>query len=393
MISVEITNYESIGHIEFDIDGFTTIIGRNFIGKSAVMRAINAALTNASGSSFIKWGEKFCEVRIKSQSIDLLWHKEDGNSFYIINNKKYDKIGKDDPPDEIFKAGLGTTLVGREKLNLLYVEQFFPLFLVDKKDSKGIDILTAAYGLDKVYKAIDLCNKDQRSNKDLLRIRAKDLFFIEEDLKKYEGFEDISSRKSELVEQKKSLEQKERRIDKLKNLFTRFSALSSQVRSLQGIKEIEIPTKSNLKSLKDRADKINKFQVSLNRAAEAVTKLKPIEDINVPEDASKIKSLKEKLGSVFSLQTRYEAISSSISKLSGVEKVKIPVLPDLDFDRIVVLETYRRRVIELRDRYKELEDSFKDVSKEEKVLLKQKEEFQGVCPLCGNELKDCNERD
>jgi len=391
MIHIEITNYESIGHIAFDVEGFTTIVGRNFIGKSAVMRAISAALTNASGTSFIKWGESFCEVRIRNDSIDLLWHKEDGNNFYVINNKKYDKIGRDDPPNEILKAGLGTTIVGKEKLNLLYAEQFFPLFLVDKKDSKGIDLLTAAYGLDKVYKAIDLCNKDQRSINDLLRVRKRDLTTVTEDLKKYEGFEEILAIKSDVVEKKKILEQKQARIENLTILFKKLSIISSQVRILQDIREVTIPNDKSLRELGSKLDKVVKLNDNLIKTSSEVSILKISEEINLPENTGKLKNMKEKLESCSALNHRYNTITSSVKDLSAIESVDLPSMPDMRYEVIDTLETYRQRAIILRDECQGLEKKYKEISKEEDILLNEKDQFQGVCPLCGNKLEDCDD--
>ena len=123
MIEVEITNYQSISYLKFEIEGFTTLIGRNYSGKSATLRAINSALTNQQGTDFIKWGEQFCEVKIKMPGLFILWHKEDGNNFYKINNKKYTKIGRSDPPSEIIEAGFKPIVIGSNKINLNYSVQ------------------------------------------------------------------------------------------------------------------------------------------------------------------------------------------------------------------------------------------------------------------------------
>ena len=72
--------------MELEFEGFATIVGKNFIGKSATLRAINAALTNRSGTDFIRWGEKVCEVRIITRDYDILWHKESGNNYYKITH-------------------------------------------------------------------------------------------------------------------------------------------------------------------------------------------------------------------------------------------------------------------------------------------------------------------
>jgi len=391
MIHVEITNFESIRNISFDIDGFTTIVGRNFIGKSAVLKAINAALTNASGTGFITWGETFCEVHIKSDRIDLLWHKEDSNNFYVINGIKYEKIGKDDPPNVVFEAGLGATSIGKDKINLLYVEQFFPLFLVDKKDSKGIDLLTAAYGLDKVYKAIDLCNKDQRSNKDMLRIRKKDLEILTEDIKKFDGFDEVLTQKVFLLESKKNLEQKEKKIEKLKELFRRVSILSQQVRILQDIRDLEIPKNDKLKESYDKSKRLLDLNQGLIRAAEVVNNLKSVETISIPEGLSSLEGMQSKIKKAAELNGRYSSLEQSVRTLEVIKSVEIPKMPDLDIGRIDALESTMKKLIENKVSYVNLEAKLKDLNSEEKNLLEEKEQFNGMCPLCGKELEECKD--
>jgi hypothetical protein len=392
MIHVEITNFQSIRHLSFDIDGFTTIVGRNFIGKSAVLRAINAALTNASGTGFITWGESFCEVRLKNDKIDLLWHKEEGNNFYVVNDKKYSKIGRDDPPDEVLDAGLGPTTIGKDKLNLLYVEQFFPLFLVDKKDSRGIDLLTAAYGLDRVYKAIDLCNKDQRSNKDMLRIRKKDLAILSEDIKKYDGFEEVLDKKSSLIAMKKSLEQKERNIERLKDLLRKISLISQQVKSLQDIRGIDIPEDTKLKDIFSKSKRLTSLSISLSNTVAVVNRLKDVEGIEVPEGVTSIKSLNDKITKVSNFVSRLTALSASVKRLEAITIIDLPVINAPKTDLIETLESYRKKLIDTKMQYDSTEKKYESIKEEEKTLLKEKEDFKGICPLCGNELKDCEDK-
>jgi hypothetical protein len=388
MIHVEIVNFQSIKNISFDIDGFTTIVGRNFIGKSAVMRAINAALTNASGDDFINWGEKFCEVKLQTEGMDLLWHKEEGNNFYVVNGKKYTKVGRSDPPSEISDAGFGVTMVGKEKLNLLYVEQFFPIFLLDKKDSKSIDLLTAAYGLDKVYKAIDLCSKDQRSNKDMLRIRKKDLDILKEEVKKYEGFDEILAQKSDLVKRKKAIDLKEMKIKRLKDLLVRLTTITSQVRSLQNIKDVVVPKGGHLKPAVSKIERLELLLTSYNNLAPSVEKLKPVEEVGIPSDTSSLDSLSKKLKISRVFQTKYDLLSGVVSRLEAVKKIKIPEKPNIEFEKIKVLEGRRKEVLKIRDEFVITQEAYEAAKKEEEELIAQKDEFKGVCPLCGGEMED-----
>ena len=48
---VNIKNYQSIKDVSFEVDGFTVIIGKNNIGKSAIIRALEAPLANQAGKT------------------------------------------------------------------------------------------------------------------------------------------------------------------------------------------------------------------------------------------------------------------------------------------------------------------------------------------------------
>ena len=51
MLDVEIRNFQSIDHVHLRVEGFTALVGRSNIGKSAVVRAVKAALTGYPRSS------------------------------------------------------------------------------------------------------------------------------------------------------------------------------------------------------------------------------------------------------------------------------------------------------------------------------------------------------
>ena len=100
MIEVEIQNFQSIDKVAFKIEGFTVLVGRSNIGKSALIRAIHCALTGASGTDFVRHGLD-CERRIKGNkkckckstvlfktpSLHLIWEKGDADNQYNCESK------------------------------------------------------------------------------------------------------------------------------------------------------------------------------------------------------------------------------------------------------------------------------------------------------------------
>lgn len=117
MLDVEIRNFQSIEHVHVVIDGFTTLVGRSNLGKSAIVRAIKAALTGAPEETSVRHGPKcerevkgtksckcYCSVHIKTEGFDLLWEKGGDKNEYVFNGAKKTAVGKGTPDflDESF---------------------------------------------------------------------------------------------------------------------------------------------------------------------------------------------------------------------------------------------------------------------------------------------------
>lgn len=381
MIEVEITNYQSIAHAKFVIDGFTTVVGRNYLGKSATLRAVNAALTNQQGTDFIRWGERFCEVRIKTGDIDILWHKEENNNFYRINGKEpLTKVGKSEPPKEIVDAGFKQLKVGDHKINLNYAAQFNELFLVDKMDSKGADLLTSVYGLDRLYKAIDLCSREQRDNRDESRLREKDLEVVNRDLDRFSGFDQIKIATDTLQITKSTLDKTERDLDDLKIKYVKAQELATACKRLATVKEVTVPDSAQIQDGVSVYCKLLQYASSVTTLTSVTDKLKPVFEIAVPVPGTISTSIDE-YTRLKTLYARYQVLQGEVDRLSKIESVSIPV-PDVDVDTITKLRgmydeamRHKRELLGLDKELKELTTTVEDVNK---LLAK-----YDVCPLCG----------
>src|SRR5277367_3768831 len=150
---VEVTNFQSIEHAKFVIEGYTALVGRSNIGKSAIVRAVKAALTGASGTSFVRHGPncarrlkdaKKCQckatVRIKREGFDLLWEKGDSDNRYTFNGQVNDSVGQGTPT--FLQAGFAPIKIGDDKELLQVADQFDPIFLLNKTGGAVADVLS-----------------------------------------------------------------------------------------------------------------------------------------------------------------------------------------------------------------------------------------------------------
>jgi hypothetical protein len=382
MIQVEITNYESLTHTKLQIEGFTTLIGRNYLGKSSVLRAISAALTNKEGTEFISWGATFCEVHLIFPDLDILWHKEEGNNFYKINGKEYTKIGRGDPPQEIYDAGFKPILIGDQKLNLNYAVQFFPLFLVNKRDSKSADVLTSVYGLDRIYKAIDLCNKEQRSNSDMLRLREKDLVLVDRGMEKFKQFSDISAKLPGIKIKKKELQEEQLDILKISRWGVLLKDLAQHTKRLKPIADISLPEAVRTTEDIKKYIVLVQYNSNMSKLMSFLRKVKPIHDISLPEkNVSDIKVTFSEYQELIVWNNNYNKLLSATTKLDNIHSIKFPT-PSIDVEGIPKLQ-------QMFDQVKQLSSEVRNIKGSIDLLITEIENVEielksfDLCPLCG----------
>jgi hypothetical protein len=382
MIQVEITNYESLTHTKLQIEGFTTLIGRNYLGKSSVLRAINAALTNKEGTEFISWGATFCEVHLMFPDLDILWHKEDGNNFYRINGKEYNKIGKGDPPQEILNAGFKPISVGDQKLYLNYAVQFFPLFLVNKRDSKSADVLTSVYGLDRIYKAIDLCNKEQRANSDMLRLREKDLVLVNKGLEKFKQFPNVAIVLPAIKNKKKELQEKESEILKINQWGALLKELNQHTKRLKPISNVSLPESTKI------TEDIKKFQVlvqydlDMARLLNFLRKIKPVHAISLPENnVSDIKVIFSEYQKLIIWGNNYSKLLGETTRLDNIQKIKLPTIT-IDIEDIPKIKQMYEQAKLLSSELKSIKVTIESLTSEIEKVGIELNSFD-ICPLCG----------
>jgi len=386
MIDITIKNFQSIRDAHFQIDGFTTLVGRNALGKSAVLRAINAALTNQQGTDFITWGEKFCEIHIVMEGLDLLWHKEEGNNFYVVNNERYEKIGREVPPTPIADAGFRLIKLGTEKINLNYAKQFVPLFLVDRQDSKGADLLTSVYGLDRLYKAVDLCNKSQGQNRDLLKLREKDRSSAERDLEKFDGFEDVKDSVGMLEQKKKKVDVLESEIAKVRGWGVKSKELLLACRKLEAGQTVVLPRADKITELIRALQKIKVYSNSVQKYKNEISSLEDGLSVDIPVNGkNKIEILLKELTVITRWNKMATSLALSSKQLKEACATNLPEVPD-GLENLTKLKNLSRRLetekLSALTTKKKHEEIVTEIEK-----IKEQLNAYDTCPLCGHELK------
>lgn len=329
MLRVKIKNFQSVADTDLEIDKFTVIVGKNNKGKSAIVRAIDAALSNKLGSNFIKWGKNETQVNIQNNNLDITWVKND-SAFYKIKDisKDPEKVTtytslKGAVPESITNAGFKKLEVADEKLNPLIAHQFEELFLINRSGSFVTEVISTLYELNPLNDADTLCQKKLRAAKSLLKTRQTDLENIQEKLQKFDGLEEIKKsfetiKNLNVISEKLKIEINELQLFE-KQVFNQ----TESIKKLEEIKKIKIPKTDDLyKKLKEYEwliSVLKEFHILKN----IVEKLNEIKYIKVP-NTQKVGQLIEEHEWLVTISKNIKTLIISVQNLKKIYEIKIP---------------------------------------------------------------------
>lgn len=185
---VVVTDFQSLGKVDVVVEGFTVLVGPSNRGKSALVRAIEAALFNKPGDQFVRVGKKRAMVQLTDLPAiagtplpPVTWTKGGGKTVYTIGSETFSKVGQGTPP-ALTAAGYRDVWIGDkerkrgEYLRPQVASQFRePLFLLDRPGSFVSDVLGAISRHAVLLTAQGRAASDQRTAKQRLGVRQTDL--------------------------------------------------------------------------------------------------------------------------------------------------------------------------------------------------------------------------
>lgn len=163
---LEIRDFQSLSEVSLELGQLVVIIGSTNSGKSAVVRALQAALFNRSGGEFVREGKDATEVKLVFEGGPLTWRKpRKGGGEYRMNGTPLTRVGREAPPELDKLTGVREIVGEGVKARLNFDDQFSEPFLLAGTGGQAARLLARVSKLDVLVTAQVLARRDGERTK------------------------------------------------------------------------------------------------------------------------------------------------------------------------------------------------------------------------------------
>lgn len=398
MIEIEIQNFQSIEKVAFKIEGFTVLVGRSNIGKSALIRAIQCALTGATGTDFVRHGlgcdrrakgVKKCKckasVRFKAGALDLVWEKGDADNQYTVTKDgqtvTYTAVNRGTP--DFLLPDFAPVTIGDSSELIQVSEQFEPIFLLKKSGSVIADVLSDVAKLDDINGAMKLVGADRREAVSTRNVREKDVLQLRADLAQYAGLDATAQRAQDLQDRYDAIQASGQSLAYADQLLTALKGLAGAIRGLTQITGLALDGQATLRAGRE-FQQLQGFVSAVAERKPVIQRLMGVGNVRVPEPDG----LQQGLGELLKLDawaSRYEALQAVVADLGAIPESNSPASSASSIKPLIAALRLTGKWADKHDQLRKLivhlGERLGAADNEEALVLKAFEAL-GRCPTC-----------
>jgi DNA repair ATPase RecN len=349
MLHVEVWNFQSVMHAALDIDGYVALVGKSNIGKSAIVRAVQCALTGAVGTDFVRHGPAcdrrtrqtkkckcFCRVSITTSALKVDWYKGDDENRYVVTRDGVEQEykGLDRGTPEFLSTAFSMVAVGDEKELIQVPNQFDPIFLLNQTGSTVANVMSDVARLDEVNNALTSVNKDRKDSVSKRKVREEDVGRLKVDLEAYKGLDevgvdDVSALHADLEKTQAALARQERFLEQAR-------ALKEVLIAIKTVLNVKLPSIDTLDTTSAKLQDISRYEAELQALRPAIESLQKAVAANLPA----VEVLVSGTGSLEEATQFDQALDALHPEIEALEEALSVPLPDiLDLEKRLSLAT------------------------------------------------------
>ncbi len=365
--TLHIKNFKSHKDSIIEFGQITSIIGRNDVGKSNVLRALKMLLHHTDWpSSWIRYGEDTASIKLVLQDNTVVERKRTPKSQTITITKNgvvKDFTGKKDAAQYI-ESAIGIKKItldettGPEDLNFVDVHEG-PYLIGGRSDTVQRKI-AGIVGANKIDDARARLTKEIKKLEGKLETLDNDIFDSEPSWLLCQAVLDKCTKFLENANNlNKHWEHCNAQMQKLENFVNHFNSLTSTIITNNVVERLQ----NNLSSLKESESQLVTISLQLEKTSFFKNEFdKPTNKVG---DTRKLEQL---LANLLKLQVAYANIYSSLDRL---------IQSHATFSIEQVQEQFQSTQL------KQFETELQSLSSEKNVIL----EALGICPVCNNTIK------
>lgn len=402
MIEVEVRNFQSIEHAQVRVDGFTALVGKSNIGKSAFVRAVKAALTGAVGTAFVRHGatcaqrmrkaktcECYCSVHILAENFDLKWEKGDKRNRYVFNGVEYGVPNRGTPEfleRPMLPQDFGMVKVGDQQKLLQIADQFDAVFLLDQSGGAVADVFSDVARLDRINVAMRLAERDRKEAASTRKVRERDVIDLATRLVVYEGLDAAVAKVAISEKALVAITTAGEKVVSLSSFIDDVRALGFRVDALQKACAIPSPDMGPTLTNHGQFEKVRRFESAVNERATSIRTLQGVEKVADPS-ISPVSESAKRFKQLSTWTTKLQSFQEQFGRFKGFGDLSSPDATPLTTarDRFMSLATLTSKHESLIKAICTQEREFADTLEIEKKLDEEKKAF-GYCPTCAQEI-------
>lgn len=291
--SISIRNFQSLAHIDLDLQPLTVIVGPSSSGKSAFIRALRALVGNRRGTDFITHGERVASISAHLASIDPLRSgtvtltrstQTSPNSYTLIPDDQrhphhpkaeFTKLGGEVPGAISDFLGIPT-----EQIPLAVASQFDKPYLLDAPGTEVARVLGSLTNAHIILNGARESNRQKLAQSQTLRTRSADLQAIRDRVPEFQA----------LKAQRTALDRAEALIGDAQKLQARLDRLNA-LEETATIASARIPAlRDALAAIPEPADleeRIQAFLSARRRHGEFLASIRTVSDAQRAVQAAK----------------------------------------------------------------------------------------------------------
>ncbi len=359
---VNIKGFQAIKEADLDFTkGITAIVGQTNSGKSSIIRAIEAAITNKFITNAVNYDMEEATITIENDGNIIIYNKPKNKNkpaSYTINGDVLDKVGRTqlDSVGELLK--MAEVVINNEKIRLNFWRQLDYPFLVGKPPRQLFDFIAQSKEYDLINTFQDKKQEEKKDRETSLTVNNSTINGLKTSITTLEG--EIK----ELKDKYSNIDIEELKVynniyNNLKNLFTIRRDLVDRTDYL---KDRYYKVEHNSRTLKDSIDKLQTIYDIYDSLVSKVTRVKDLK-----EKVDNYKSLKDNKSSLEEkINNLFNGLLEGIEKLSSIN-THINNKKSLETN----LGRYRQALTTLSTDLKQVEEELKTFT---------------VCPYCESPL-------